>query len=125
MYRPRDNKGRYIKIRNNIETKPSTTKPLTPKVQERRRDSSSGKISRQAQVQSSQSIKLGIESLGWTKEFLVLWEEDMDPNINGEERQRLEREAIARTRLEGERIRWEAERKAKEDDDRWSNNEEE
>ena len=54
MHRPRDNKGRYIKIRNNIGTKPPTTKPLTSKVQERRRDSSLGKISRQAQ--SSQSI---------------------------------------------------------------------
>ena len=66
MHRPRDNKGRYVKIRNSIETKPPTIKPLTPKVQERR-DSSLGKISRQ--TQSSQSIKLGIESPEWTKEF--------------------------------------------------------
>ena len=64
MHRPRDNKGRYIKIRNNIETKPPTTKPLTLEVQQRRRYSSLGKISRQ--TQSSQSIKLGIESPGWT-----------------------------------------------------------
>ena len=70
MHRPRDSKGRYIKIRNNIETKTPTTKLLTPKVQERRRDSSLGKISRQAQ--SSQSIKLGITYLEWTKEFSVL-----------------------------------------------------
>ena len=55
MHRPRDNKGRYIKIRNIIETKTLTTKLLTPEVQ--RRDSSLGKISRQAQ--SSQSIKIG------------------------------------------------------------------
>ena len=54
MHRLRDNKGRYIKTRNIIETKTPTTKLLTPKVQ--RRDSSLGKISRQAQ--SSQSIKL-------------------------------------------------------------------
>ena len=102
MHRPRDNKERYVKIRKNIKTKPPTTKPLTLEVQERRRDSSLGKISRQAQVQSSQSIKLGIESPGWTKEFSVLWEKDMDPNKNGEERERLEREAreaVERARL--------------------------
>ena len=84
MHRPRDNKGRYIKIRKNIGTKAPTTKPLTPEVQERRRDSSLGKIS--SQTQSSQSIKLGIESLEWTEEFSVLWEEHMDPNNNVEER---------------------------------------
>ena len=55
MHRPRDSKGRYIEIRNNIETKTPTTKLLTPEVQ--RRDSYLGKISRQAQ--SSQSINLG------------------------------------------------------------------
>ena len=102
MHRPRDNKGRYVKIRNNIETKPPTTKLLTPEVQETKRDSSLGKICRQAQIQSSQSIKLGIESPEWTKEFLVIWEEDMDPNNNGEERERLEREAreaVERARL--------------------------
>ena len=52
----------------------------------------------------------------------------MDPNINGEEGERLEREArkaVERARLDGERIRREAERKAKEDEDRGSNNEEE
>ena len=52
----------------------------------------------------------------------------MDPNNNGEERERLEREArevVERAMLEGERIRQEAERKAKEDEDRGSNNEEE
>ena len=70
MHRPRNSKGRYIKIRNNIETKTPTTKLLTLKVQERIRDSSLGKISRQ--TQSSQSIKLGIESLECTKEFSVL-----------------------------------------------------
>ena len=88
MHRPRDSKGRYIKIRNNIETKTPTTKLLTIEVQ--RRDSSLRKISRQAQ--SSQSIKLGKESLWWTKEFSVLWEEEMDPNNNEEMRERLERE---------------------------------
>ena len=124
MYRPRDNKGRYIKIRNNIETKPSTTKPLTPKVQERKRDLSLGKVSRQEQIQCSQSIKLGIESPEWTKEFTILWEEDMDPNNNGEEIERLAREAVDRARLEGESIRQEDERKAKEDEDGGSNNEE-
>ena len=65
MHRPRYKKGRHIKIRNNIETKTPTTKLLSPEVQERRKYSSLGKISRQAQ--SSQSIKLGIESLEWTK----------------------------------------------------------
>ena len=127
MHRPRDNKGRYIKIRKNIETKPPTTKPLTPEVYERKRDPSLGKNSRQAQIQSSQSIKLGIESPEWTKEFSILWEEDMDPNNNGEERERLAREAreeVDRAREEGERIRQEVERKAKEDEDRGSNNEE-
>lgn len=89
MHRPMDNKGRYIKTRNKIEMKPPTTKPLTLEVHERKRDSSLGKISRQAQVQYSQSIKPGIESPEWTKEFLVLWEEDMNPNNNGEERERL------------------------------------
>ena len=79
MHRPTNSKGRYIKMRNNIGTKPPTTKQLTPEVQERRRDSSFGKISRQ--TQSSQSIKLGIESREWTKEFSVLWEEGMDPKI--------------------------------------------
>ena len=101
MHRPRNSKGRYIKFRNNIETKPPTTKPLTLEVQERRRDSSLGKISRQAQ--SSQSIKLGIESLEWTKEFSVLWEEEMDANNNQEIRERLEkeaREALEKARLE-------------------------
>ena len=58
MHRPRYSKGRYIKIKNNIETKTPTTKLLTPEVQERRRYSSLGKISRQ--TQTSQSIKLGI-----------------------------------------------------------------
>ena len=76
MHRPRDIKGRYIKIRNIIETKTPTTKLLTLEVQ--RRYSYLGKISRKAQ--SSQSIKLGKESQGWTKEFSVLWEEEMDPN---------------------------------------------
>ena len=102
-----------------------TTKLLTPEVQERRRDSSLWKISRQ--TQSSQSIKLGIESLEWTKEFLVLWEEEMDPNNNEEIRERLEREAreaLEKAKLEGEMLRWEVERKAKEDEDRGSNNEE-
>ena len=124
MHRPRDSKGRYIKIRNIIETKTPTTKLLTLEVQ--RRDSSLGKISRQAQ--SSQSIKLGKESQGWTKEFSVLWEEEMDPNnTNNEElRDRLEREAreaVENARIEGEMLRREAERKAKEDEDRGSNNE--
>ena len=52
----------------------------------------------------------------------------MDPDNNGEERERLareEREAVDRVREEGEKIRWEAERKAKEDEDIGSNNEEE
>ena len=124
MHRPRDSKGRYIKIRNIIETKTPTTKLLTPEVQ--RRDSSLGKISRQAQ--SSQLIKLGKESLGWTKEFSVLWEEEMDPNnTNNEElRDSLEREAretIENARIEGEMLRREVGRKAKEDEDRGSNNE--
>ena len=124
MHRPRDSKGRHIEIRNNMETKTPTTKLLTLEVQ--RRNSSLGKISRQAQ--SSQSIKLGKESLGWTKEFLVLWEEEMDPNnTNNEElRDRLEREAsevAENARIEGEMLRREAERKAKEDQDRGSNNE--
>ena len=114
MHRPRDSKGRYINIKNNIETKTPTTKLLTPKVQRR-------------QTQSSQSIKLGKESLGWTKEFSVLWEEEMDPNNNNEEiRERLEREAreaLENARLEGEMLIREAERKAKEDEDRGSNNE--
>ena len=108
MHRPRDNKCRYIKIRKNIETKPPTTKPLTPEVQERKRDLCLGKISRQAQIQSIQSTKLGIQSNGWTKEFSILWEEYMDPNNNGEEKERLEREAreaVERARLKGERIR--------------------
>ena len=121
MHRPRDSKGRYIKIRNIIiETKTPTTKLLSLEVQ--RRDSSLGKISRQAQ--SSQSIKLGKESQGWTKEFSVLWEEEMDPNnINNEElRDRLEREAVENARIEGEMLRREAKRKAKEDEDRGSNN---
>ena len=118
MHRPRDNKGRYVKIRINIETKSPTTKLLTPEVQERNRDSSLRKISRQAQIQSSQSIKLGTESPEWTKEFLVLWEDNMDPNKNGEERERLAREAVDREREDGERIRHEAKRKAKEDEDR-------
>ena len=125
MHIPRDSKGRYIKIRNNIETKTPTTKLLTPEVQERRIDSSLGKISRQAQ--SSQSIKLGKESLEWTKEFSVLWKEEMDPNNNEEIRERLEKEArevLEKARLEGEMLRREAERKAKEDEDRGSNNEE-
>ena len=124
MHIPRDSKGRYIKIRNIIETKTPTTKLLTLEVQ--RRDSSLGKISRQAQ--SSQSIKLGKESLGWTKEFSILWEEEMDPNNNNEElTERLEREAretIENARIEGEMLRREAERKTKEDEDRGSINEE-
>jgi hypothetical protein len=124
MHRPRDSKGRYIKTRNIIETKTPTTKLLTPEVQ--RRDSSLGKISRQAQ--SSQSIKLGKESQSWSKEFSVLWEEEMDPNNNNNEelRDRLEREAreeVENARIEGEMLRREAERKAKEDEDRGSNNE--
>ena len=102
MHRPRDSKGRYIKTRNIIETKTPTTKLLTLKVQ--RRDSSLGKISRQAQ--SSQSIKLGKESQGWTKELSVLWEEEMDPNDTNDEelRDRLEREAreaVQNARIEG------------------------
>ena len=36
MHRPKDNKGRYIKIRNNIETKPPTIKPLILEVQEKK-----------------------------------------------------------------------------------------
>lgn len=113
MHRPTDSKGRYIKIRNIIETKTPNTKLLTPKVQ--RRDLSLGKISRQAQ--SSQSIKLGKKAQGWTKEFLVLWEEEMDPNnTNNEElRDRLEREArevVENARIEGEMLRREDERKA-------------
>ena len=123
MDRPRDNNGRYIKIRNIIETKTPTTKLLTSEVQ--RRDSSLGKISRQAQ--SSQSIKLGKESLGWTKEFSVFWEEEMDPNTNNEElRDRLEREAreaVKNARLEGEMLRREVEKKQKEDEDRGFENE--
>ena len=102
MHRSRDSKGRYIKIRNNIETKTPVAKLLTPEVQEKRRDSSLGKISRQ--TQSSQSIKLEIESLEWTKEFSVLWEEEMDPINNEEIRERLEnkaREALEKARLEG------------------------
>jgi hypothetical protein len=63
----------------------------------------------------------------WTKEFSILWEEEMDPNNNNEElRERLEREAreaVENARLEGEMLRREAERKAKEDEDRGSNNE--
>ena len=65
MHKRRDSKGRHIKIRNIIETKTPTTKLLTSEVQIRYL--SLGKISRQAQ--SSQSIKLGKESQGWTKEF--------------------------------------------------------
>ena len=49
----------------------------------------------------------------------------MDPNNNGEEREILSREAVDRAREEGEIIRWEAERKAREDEGRGSNNEEE
>ena len=52
----------------------------------------------------------------------------MDLNNNGEERERLEREAreaVERARLDGEIIRREVERKSKEDEDRGSNNEEE
>ena len=67
MHRPKDNKGRCVKIRKNIEAKPPITKALTPKVQERKIDSSLGKFSRQEQIQSSQSVKLGIQSLEWTK----------------------------------------------------------
>ena len=123
MHGPRDNKGRYITIRNIIETKTPTTKLLTLEVQ--RRDSSLGKISRQ--TQTSQSFKLGKESLSWTKEFLVLWEEEIDPNNNNEElRDNLEREArevVENARLEGEMLRREVERKANEDEDRGSNNE--
>ena len=51
----------------------------------------------------------------------------MDPNNNEEIRERLEkeaREALEKARLEGEMLWREAERKAKEDEDRWSNNEE-
>ena len=92
MHRHEDNKGTCVKIRKNIETKPPTTKPLTPEVQERKTDQSLGKISRQAQIQYSESTKLGTESPEWTKEFSILWVEDMDPNNNGVERERLERE---------------------------------
>ena len=60
MHKHRDNKGRYVKIRNNIETKPPTTKPLTPKVQKIKRDPSLGQFS--SQIQSIESTKLGIES---------------------------------------------------------------
>ena len=114
LYASRDNKGRYIKIRQNIETRPPTTKPLTLEAQERKIDPSLGKNSRQAQIQSSQSTKLVLQSLEWTKEFSVLWEGDMNPNNNGKERERLAREAreaIDRSREEGERLRQEDERK--------------
>ena len=50
MHRPRDNKVRYIKIRNKFETKPPTTKPLTTEVQEKRRDSTLGKISKNRKI---------------------------------------------------------------------------